>query len=60
MRLKAPTVSRKLHPLMARRAAAVKAAHADLSANHPTFSSLKPHQQFRMTQQHARRFGGCK
>lgn len=50
---------RVLHPTLAKRAAAVKAGHAHLSANHPGFSNLKPHEQFKAVQTHIRKTGAC-
>lgn len=50
---------RVLHPALQKRAAAVKAAHAHLSATKPGFRAMKPHEQFRHTQAHVRKAGGC-
>ncbi len=45
---------RALHPALAARAAAVKVAHAHLSATVPGFRSKLPAEQFAHTQRHIR------
>ncbi len=45
---------RTLHPALAARAAAVKIAHAHLSATVPGFRSKPPAEQFSHTQRHIR------
>ncbi len=45
---------RALHPALAARAVAVKAAHAHLSATVPGFRSKLPAEQFAHTQRHIR------
>jgi hypothetical protein len=46
---------RTLHPTLAARAQAVKAAHAHLSKTVPGFRTLPGHQQLRHTQRHVAR-----
>lgn len=48
---------RVLHPKMVTHAAAVKAAHAHLTANKPGFAKLKPADRFKHVQAHIRRGG---
>lgn len=50
-------VKRALHPVLKARGAAVKAAHAHLTAHHPGFRSLPGHEQIRRTQQHVKTHG---
>jgi hypothetical protein len=47
-------MARRLHPTMTARAAAVKAAHAHLTATQPGFRALPGHEQLRATQAHVR------
>ena len=49
-----PKPKRVLHPALASRAAAVKIAHAQLSATVPGFRSKPPAEQFAHTQRHLR------
>ncbi len=49
-----PVPKRQLHPALAARAAAVKVAHAHLSATVPGFRSKLPAEQFAHTQRHIR------
>lgn len=50
--------ARKLHPKMVTHAAAVKKAHAQLTATNPGFASMKPADRFRQVQAHIRK-GNC-
>src|SRR5437868_5223584 len=43
---------KRLHPALQQRAAAVKAAHAQLSTTEPGFRQLPGHEQLRRTQAH--------
>lgn len=48
-----------LHPTMVKRAAAVKAAHAHLTATVPGFRQMPGHAQLAATQAHIRKTGSC-
>lgn len=50
---------RKAHPALTKRAAAIKAAHAHLSANKPGFREQSSRRQFQQVQAHVRRQGKC-
>jgi hypothetical protein len=46
---------KKLHPALAKRAAAVKQAHAHLSKTVPGFAAQHPHERIRQAQAHVTR-----
>lgn len=53
-----PTPKRALHPKLAQRAAATKAAHAHLTANKPGYAKLPMAEKMKHMQAHVRKTGG--